>query len=259
MSSQGSQLRESLLRPPFLICVLLLGAVAVADGWVADYLRVVVRKDPLYLRARLSELDRASLGPYEFAGAGVVDADTLKALGTEEYIFWNLIDTSVPNVLDPHRYVDLGITYYTGASDLPPHTPDVCRKAAGYEPKQKHETKTIQVSTLPSEDRDVPIRVLTFKKSRIYDYDEPSVVYTFEGNGRFVADKGSLMNLLNGPHNRHAYYCKIEVSFGHDRARPRYATREETVEAAQKVFDVLLPLLKKNHLPDWEAAESEVH
>ncbi len=247
-----------LFPPSFVVCALILMATAVGDGLLVDLLTVVVEKEPLHLRSDLSDLDLDALGPYRFVRASPISADTEKALGAGDYIFWILEDTSISSMKDPRRFAELAITYYTGKADQRPHTPDICLPANGYDPKMPHETRQIYVSTLPPDEADIPVRVLTFVKSSVFSGDEPSVVYTFHCNGEFVVDKIKLMRMLRGRHNRHEYYCKVEVSFS-DRMEPiQFAGREETVEAAGKLFEHLLPLLLDRHFPDWEAAEAAV-
>lgn len=247
-----------LFRPSFVVCALILIATAVGDGLLADLLTVVVEKEPLHLRKSLATLDREGLGPYRFVRATPIPADTEKALGASEYIFWTLEDTSISSMKDPRRFALLAITYYTGRPDQGPHTPDICMAASGYDAKQAHETRKIHVSTLPPGEGDIPVRVLTFVRSSVFRGDEPSVVYTFHCNGQFVVDKIKLMRTLRGRHNRHEYYCKVEVSFSDGMDPMQYAGREETVDAARKLFEHLLPLLLDHHFPDWEAAEAAV-
>ena len=247
-----------LLRPSFVVCALILMATAVGDGLLADLLTVVVEKEPLHLRSSLSTLDRDALGPYRFIRARTLPSDTEIALGANDYIFWILEDTSISSTNDPRRFADLAITYYTGRPDQRPHTPDICMTANGFDPKQLHKTRQIHISTLPPDHADIPVRVLTFVKSSVFSSAEPSVVYTFHCNGGFVVDKTKLMRTLRGRHNRHEYYCKVEVSFSNGTEPMQFAGREETVDAAQKLLEHLLPLLLDRHFPDWEAAEAAV-
>ncbi|MCH7700625.1 MAG: hypothetical protein IID37_02945 [Planctomycetes bacterium] len=247
-----------LFRPSFVVCALILIATAVGDGLLADLLTVVVEKKPLHLQNSLSTLDRDALGPYRFVRAKRVSSDMDTALGANDYIFWILEDTSISSRKDPTRFAELAITYYTGKPDQRPHTPDICLPANGYDTKMPHETRQIHISTLPPDQAEIPVRVLTFVKSSVFSGDEPSVVYTFHCNGRFVVDKIKLMRTLRGRHNRHEYYCKVEVSFSDGMEPLQFAGREETVGAARKLFEHLLPLLLDRHFPDWEAAEAAV-
>ncbi len=249
---------RQLFRPSFVVCALILIATAVGDGLLADLLTVVVDKKPLHLRNGLSTLDRDAMGPYRFIRATPIPSDTAKALGANEYIFWTLEDTSISSAKDPRRIVQLGITYYTGKPEQGPHTPDICMAASGYDAKQAHETRQIHISTLPAGEADIPVRVLTFVRSSVFSGNEPSVVYTFHCNGQFVVDKIKLMRTLRGRHNRHEYYCKVEVSFSNGTEPVQFAGREETVEGTRKLFEYLLPLLLDHHFPDWEAAEAGV-
>jgi len=147
------------------------------------------------------------------------------------------------------------VTYYSGGHNLVPHTPDVCYLGAGYQPGRAHENVTLSVPELGAAGAKLWVRVLTFVKTAIFDRQDVSVVYAFHCNGRFV-ETGAFVDprtavrlLLNDPANTYAYFSKVEVSF------PR-ATREQSLKGAAKLFGAVLPVLVKEHWPDFEAAES---
>ena len=54
------------MHPPFVICVLVLVAAAVTAGPMAKRWKLVLRKEPVPLRKRLSDLDKKRFGDYEF-------------------------------------------------------------------------------------------------------------------------------------------------------------------------------------------------
>jgi len=56
--------------------------------------------------------------------------------------------------------------------------------------------------------------------------------------------------LINDMANTYAFFSKIETSFP-------LATREQNVEGARKLFGYVLPVLLRDHMPDFEAAEAE--
>ena len=170
-----------------------------------------------------------------------------EALGTSNYLCWVLEDTSVAP-RDPLRSVDLFVTYYSGGNDLVPHTPDVCFVGGGYQPAQPH--KNIEFE-LPLDDprmATIPVRVCTFAKTAVFQRKRISVVYTFQCNGKFVATRTGVRFLVNTLANTYAYFSKVEVRF------PR-ATRAQTIEGAKKLFARVLPILSRDHWPDFEAAE----
>jgi len=232
---------------PFLASSLLLLIAVVLAGPVASWLRVKQHKAALPLVASLSALDESTLRPYRVLRRDVLEPMVVDALGTDQYLSWALEDTSVAEA-HPLRYAQLFVTYYSGGHNLVPHTPDVCFMGAGYEPAQRHENREIEVLALGSGAEAVPIRLCTFARTKVFGARYVSVVYTFNCNGRFVATRNGVRILANSPANTYAYFSKVEVSF------PR-ATREESVLGAQKIFNRVLPVLVKEHWPDFEEAE----
>jgi len=199
-------------------------------------------KAALPLKNPLGALKVEELLPYRVIERQALESTVVDALGTDQYINWVLEDTSAGQP-DPLRYVQLFITYDTGGVNLVPHTPDECRLGAGYQAAQPHENVDIEVPMT------IPVRLCTFLKTTVFDREEVSVVYTFHSNGTFVATRNGVRLLINDLSNRHAYFSKVEVSF------PR-ATREQSLRGAAKLLERLLPVLVKDHFPDFEAAES---
>jgi hypothetical protein len=241
-----------LLTAPFIVAVLLLAAAAIIAGPVATRLNIRHAKLPLPLRTALYEMNAEGLWPYRLLsgdrGRHVLDPVVVEALGTEDYLSWTLEDTGV-DASDPLRFANLFVTYYTGADNLVPHTPDVCYLGFGYSPAQAHENVDVELRSLPGDARTVPLRVCTFVKTAVFDRDEVTVVYTFNSNGRFAATRTGVRLLLNDLATAHAYFCKVEVSF------PR-ANRAQSIAGAARLFDRVLPELMRRHWPDFKAAEN---
>jgi hypothetical protein len=234
---------------PFVLAVGMLAVAALLAGPVASRLQFRHAKAELPLRRPFSALSESSLGPYRVLDRHVLDPIVIEALGTEHYLSWTLEDISV-DAHDPLRYASLLVTYYSGGENLVPHTPDVCYLGAGYQPARPHENTQIEV-VLPGVDGgSIPVRVLTFGKTAIFDRQEVSVVYTFFCNGRFVNTRTGVRLLINDLSNTFAFFSKVEVSF------PR-ATREQCVDGAEKLFTYVLPVLMRDHWPDFDAAEEE--
>ena len=227
-------------------------AASVFAGPVAQHLRVVLRKEAVPLRKPLGELDKAALGEYRFNGAHIIPAATLGPLGTTEYIDWRLIDTMVSRRRDPLRSVQCFVTFYTGKPDLVPHTPDACYLGHGY---TKVEAEGLEFAIRGPNLRplEVPVRAITFVKSDVFERATPTVVYTFHCNGKFVNTRTQVRAQLADPFDKGAYYCKVEVTFGAPKSRPRHPGRQESIAAAEKFLGRLLPVLLEEHLPDWEA------
>ena len=140
------------------------------------------------------------------------------------------------------------VTYYSGGANLVPHIPDVCLLASGYERAQPHENTEIDVASLHPLSTTVPVRVGTFIKTAIFQRTRHSVVYTFFCNGRFVCTRTAVRLLINDPTKTYAFFSKVEVSF-------EGATRTQSVEGARKLLERALPVLLRDHCPDFDAAE----
>jgi hypothetical protein len=245
----------ALRHPPFVACVIVLVAATVCTGPVAKWMKIVLRKEPVPLRKRLAELDKTALGEYEFKRANTIDQAVVDTLGTDLYIDWEFIDTSVTGTKNPLRRVHLFVTYYTGKPDLVPHTPDVCYRGAGYEIKDR-DNRTLVLDEPGGDTLRVPIRAVTFEKSDVYYRDRFTVIYTFHCNGSFVNTRTDVRRRLANPFDKGAYYCKVELGFGRQGSRHQKTIgREEAIRAAQKFLDRLLPVLLEDHLPDWDAVQ----
>ncbi len=193
---------------------------------------------------------KEGIGPYRFVDQMELSSAIVEKLGTDEYIDWQFEDTSIKDADSPVRHVRLTVTYYTGGRDQVPHTPDVCMVGAGY---KAQEAENLDLD-LPNLGAKVPVRVLTFEPSMLRQR-KPTVAYTFHCNGDFVCTRMDVRVRMNSLTDQHAYFAKIEVVFGGDVMAPR----EEAVAATQKFLDHLLPVLVRDHLPDWEAVKrSEV-
>ena len=243
---------KALLEWPFLLACVVLGTAAFGISPVLLARGGTEVKESLPLRQPLGKLDRARLGPYRWLEREqrTLPAAVEDELGATDYIDWQFRDTTIEDVRDPLSRVRLFVTYYTGGRNLVPHTPDVCYLGQGYEPTER-QNLDIEIDALG---RTIPIRALTFERSAIFGQERPTVVYTFHCNGDFAATRTAVRYRINAPQDRHAYFCKIEVTFGSQTSRPRNATRAGSIEAAKKFLNHILPLLLNNHLPDWEAA-----
>jgi len=206
-------------------------------------------KEALPLKAPLAGLDDDELAPYRVLERLSLEPVIIEALGTNEYLSWVLEDTRVPEN-DPLRVATLMVTYYSGGHVLVPHTPDVCFLGSGYAPAQPHENRSITLGTLPTSENSVPIRVCTFEKTALFERKKTTVIYTFHCNGRFVASRMGVRLLTHDPRSTYAYFCKVEVSFPG-------ATREQGIEGTKALLERVLPVLMRDHWPDWNAEEQK--
>jgi hypothetical protein len=233
---------------PFVVAVVVLGLAAVLAGPVAAKLDLRHSKLAMPLRKPLGELNDALIAPYSVVQRHTLDPEMIDALGTDQYLSWSLEDTSV-EANSPVRYCRLFVTYDTGGENLVPHVPDECLLGAGYQPAQAHENRDIVVPKVPSFGNALPVRVCSFIKTAVFNREEVSVVYTFFVNGEYTATRNGVRLLINDPRNKHAFFSKVEASFW-------AASREQNVQAAGKLFDRLLPILMKDHYPDFASGEA---
>jgi hypothetical protein len=203
-------------------------------------------KQALPLRKSLAAIEVHKLLPYKVVERYTLEPTVVDALGTEQYLHWQLEDTSLPNA-DPLRRASLFVTYYTGGRNLVPHTPDECYLGSGYQPAQAHENRDLEMSTLPDM-KQLPVRVCSFVRTAVFNKEEVTVVYTFATHGTFAATRNGVRLLINDPRSTYGYFSKIEVHFPG-------ASREDSVRGARKLLERLLPVLVEEHLPDFEAAE----
>lgn len=241
---------SGVVTPPFLLAVVLLGVAVVLAGPVSDWMDIKREKLALPLRLPLDALDEASIAPYRVVVRDVLEPAIIEALGTDQYLSWYLVDTSVAEN-DPLRHAALIVTYDSGGTNLVPHTPDVCRLGAGYQPAQRHENTSVELDGLDAERRAVPVRLCTFAKTDVFQREKVSVVYTFFCNGRFVATRSGVRVLINDLSAAHSFFSKVEVSFPG-------ATRSQCLDGARKLLNRVLPVLVSNHWPDFQSAEEEI-
>jgi len=238
---------KSLLQPAFLIAVAVLATTAFGIG--PRIFRDAGPKLPVPLKRPLSELTKDELAPYVFRTQIPLNPAVQEVLGTDQFIDWRLDDSTVTDSSNPMSVIRLSVSYYTGGRDQTPHTPDQCMVGAGYRPKVAQNLDM----EIPSLGRKIPVRVLTFEKSAIMQHERPTVAYFFVCNGEFVCDRDSVRMGMNSLSHKHAYFAKIEVAFGSERSRPGVASREDSIAGTAPFLDRLLPVLLRDHLPDWDA------
>lgn len=250
-----SGLVSALRRPAFILCVLTLASSAVGLEVAARWLGLKFAKLPAPPQAPLRSLDRTKLGPYEFLDSGIIPPEMIEELGTEEYIHWVLLDTSVEPG-DPTRMASLFVTYYTGQRDPVPHVPDVCYLGGGFQQVAASE-ETAQVPELEALgfSPTVPFRTLTFARAGDLNPVDTTVCYTFAANNTLLANREQVRLKLRKLTVTHSYFSKVEVKFfGRNERQP---TREQAIAAAARLFRQVLPVLIEDHWPDWETLTAE--
>lgn len=81
-------------------------------------------------------------------------------------------------------------------------------------------------------------------------------MYTFNTNGKFAEDRQKVKLTVGDWRTKHAYFSKLEVSFGDPRFG--YPTQEQAVEAGKKLLQTVIPVLVNDHWgPAWAKATSQ--
>lgn len=242
-------LRDAYPKGPFVVAVAILGVAAVLSGPVASWAKIKLAKTPISLKAPLASLAESEIAPYRVVDKRLLEPAIVEELGTEQYIAWTLEDTSVPPT-DPLHRANLFVSYYTGGGYLVPHTPDICFVGHGYQKAVPHEYASVDVTTRDTPGGDLPIRVCTFRSTALFNRRIVTVVYTFHASGAFVAPRDSVRVRTGNPFHTHAYFSKVEVSFP-------AATREQSVVGATRILSTVLPVLIRDHWPNFAEAERQ--
>lgn len=250
----GRTITRALLRPAFVLSVLMLSAALIALRVGAGTLHIGFTKQPIPLRKPLTLLDKHRLSPLEFYRSSDLPPEIIETLGTSSFISWVFRDHRY-SPSDPLHWVHVFVTYYTGQQLQVEHVPDVCYLGAGYQiaREENGEFDVPALAGLGYQDTRVPYRALTFTKHTLDGTLSPTVVYLFNANGVFVPTRNEARVRLALP-GRYGYFSKVEITFGHSQAVP---SREEAIRAAGDVLNLLLPVLVSEHWPDWEAAEEQ--
>jgi len=238
------------LQPAFLICVLVLAVAGVGMSISMKHLGIVLQKEALPLKRSLERLDEADLAPYRVVvpKRKITNKEILKALGTEDYIQWIMEDTEQP-ATSPVKACLLFITYYP-LPDRVPHVPEECWTGGGYQ-RLGSEDVRLTIQRTGNEKVDIPAKYLVFgpKKANVW---ENSVrvpnVHFFRVNGCYAGGREEARITLNkNLFGKHSYFCKVELVFNAGSNAP---SKEQSIEASERLLGVILPVLERNHWPD---------
>ena len=164
-----------------------------------------------------------------------------------------LEDGRVP-VDSPVRKCMLFITYYDKA-DVVVHNPDECYTGVGFRRMGGGDTETIKLRT-DGQESDLKLRYVVFSgsnlKSIFSDVSFP-VIYLFKVNGEYTVNRTETRYVLaRNIFGKYSYYSKIEWKFfNRVFGRTVYPEKAEAIQASEKLLSVLLPVLEKEHWPDW--------
>ena len=251
---------KSCLQPSFLICAVVPGLAGVCKTMVIEWFDVQLEKVPFELQQSLMLLDESAFGPYKVVRKDTITSqDTLKELGTEEYIQWELEDSET-NEGSPVRYCSLFITYYK-RPDRVPHVPEECYAGRGNQ-QLGRESITLYVPSKESSNsnkRQIASRYLVFARNsgNIWAPNSKfSVFYVFNVNNEYANDRTEVRKILGANlFGKYSYFSKIEWSFyGRMLGNMIIPTKKDSIQASEKLLSYVLPVLEEEHWPDWAEA-----
>ncbi|MDD5326407.1 MAG: hypothetical protein PHY02_01175 [Phycisphaerae bacterium] len=246
---------KSYMQPAFLICAAILAVAGGGMSVAVKSLGIYLKKEPWPLKKSLDLLDEKGLPSYKvISKEKIKSGEVIDSLGTEDYIQWVLEDLDVPSD-SPVRYCSLFITYYE-LPDKVPHVPEECYMGSGFQ-KLASESVSLEVRS-----HKIPARYLVFtgtdsnywQKSKKF-----SILYFFSVNNIYADNRGDARLILNkNIRGKHSYFCKVEWKFFNTgfsagkRSENTYPDKEEAITASQKLLDIILPILEKEHWPIWK-------
>ena len=257
---------------PFLVCLAVLALAAGFKEAAIEQFGIVFKKQSIPLRKSLDDLDESKLAPYRVGRKlKIENPDVLEALGTKDYIQWELEDTEA-DALSPTRYCSLFITYYTGDPDRVPHVPEECFTGVGNQLLSSQAVRLAldldsgQIAGLRTNNgkAELGARYLVFSKknTNVWISDRKyGVMYFFKANGRFASGRTGVRAIMSkNLFGTYSYFSKVEWMFyGNGSGGRIYGNKADVLSAGEKLISVLLPLLETEHWPDWEKANRPGH
>jgi len=239
------------LQPAFLICTGVLAILAGAMSMATKLSGIYLVKEPLPLKKPLAELDSSKLTPYKLvAKEAIENPDMLQTLGTEDYLQWNLEDTSVPADSDV-RFCSLFITYY-GLPDKVPHVPDECYIGGGFR-RVSSEAVALKIDKGGSE-QSISASYIVFAGTKpdvwLGETTFP-VLYTFSVNGEYAGGRGDARLILNkNLFGKSSYFSKVEWKFYNSKfGRVIHPNKQAALAASERLLAAISPVLEKEHWP----------
>jgi hypothetical protein len=244
------------IQPAFLMCVAVLAVAGAGMSIAIKTFGVYLKKEPFPLKKSLDLLDENGLAPYKVVRKEKIEnEEVVKALGTRDYIQWTLEDR---DALDDSavRNCVLFITYYE-LPDRVPHIPEECYTGSGYQ-RLSSNGIAFEVNKAGSEQK-IPGKYIVFAGTNS-GYGQPvdeqrfSVLYFFNVNGVYAGSREDARLTLNkNIFGRYSYFSKVEWKFFNNKfGTTIYPDEKEAVVASQKLLGVILPVLEREHWPDWE-------
>ncbi len=245
------------LQPAFLICAAVLAVAAGGMSIAVKGFGIYLKKEPLPLKKSLELLDEKQLAPYQvIEKRKIQNEEIVRELGAEDYIQWIFEDPNVA-VDSPVRKCLLFVTYY-GLADKVPHVPEECYTGGGYQRLSTDSVTFVKGSGVRGQGSDsqnpekIRAKYLVFgnaKSNFLQSSVEFPVLYLFRVNGEYAGSRDEARIALNkNLFRKSSYFCKIELVFNQAFVAP---DKELAVAAGQKFLSVVLPILEREHWPDW--------
>jgi len=149
----------------------------------------------------------------------------------------------------------LFVTYY-GLPDRVPHVPEECYTGSGHQ-QLTSENETFEVNNDGNKVK-IPVKFLVFGKINSNYWQSSakfSISYFFKVNGDYTNSREDTRFTLNkNISGKHSYFSKVEWKFFNNSrlGGEAYPTKDEAIKASQKLLTVIVPVLEKEHWPDWE-------
>lgn len=242
-------MQELIRNRGFVACIVLLGILTASFKVLAR--NTQFRPKAVPMKAPFDALKRSSLFPYELVHPyPPIKGEVLDSLGTNEYLQWLMRDTSTA-VQAPEDFVHLFVTYYTGKPDQVPHVPEICYTAQGNKVVADYYDE-VPIPSLGS-NAVVPIKILEFEGSRLLGRQNTIVMYTFHANGQWCRDRRDVQSAVGRPGTTHAYFSKLELSFGSQEHVP---DKDKAIRSGKRFLQVIVPVLLRDHWPQWPPADT---
>jgi len=245
---------KTYLQPAFLISTICLLLTSGFISYYKAHYGIARIKKPLPLKQSFDILDETLLEPYKVIDKSKIEnQDILESLGTEDYLQWVLEDTSVDS-MSPVRNCSVFVTYYTGNPDQVPHVPEACYTGGG---NQVENSSLVDIYigdvNIPSVPRKISATALTFTRKSTEIWQASSefvVIYFFKVNGEYKGNRTAVRLALGDLTSEYSYFSKVELKFFN--AKGLYPDKQQSMDAAGRLLRVLLPVLERNHWPDWK-------
>jgi hypothetical protein len=244
-------IKVNYLQPAFLRCAGLLAITGSTMSAVIKLSGIYLTKEPLPLKKPLTEMDFSKLTSYKVVAKNQIDnPDVLETLGTEDYIQWNLEDTTVSPDSDV-RFCSLFITYY-GLPDKVPHVPEECYTGGGFR-RTTSEEVALKVNKNGSQ-QPISARYVVFAVTESNAWLGETtfpILYTFSVNSEYAGGRADTRLILNkNLFGKFSYFSKVEWKFYNNKfGRMIYPNKQTVLAASEKLLAAILPILEKEHWP----------